>query len=68
MAGVWPYSFSPDGDRIVFAGDRGGVWECVVGLALDETTEAVDKLYEAQFICSLSGVVAAWESDCLRVC
>jgi Tol biopolymer transport system component len=22
----WPYSFSPDGDKILFAGDRGGVW------------------------------------------
>lgn len=22
----WPYSFSPDGDKIVFAGDRDGVW------------------------------------------
>ena len=22
----WPYSFSPDGDKILFAGDRGGIW------------------------------------------
>ncbi len=22
----WPYSFSPNGDKIVFAGDRDGVW------------------------------------------
>ena len=22
----WPYDFSPDGDKIVFAGDRDGVW------------------------------------------
>jgi Tol biopolymer transport system component len=22
----WPYSFSPDGDKILFAGDRAGVW------------------------------------------
>jgi len=29
----WPYSFSPDGDRIVFAGDRGGVVECCGGVS-----------------------------------
>ena len=22
----WPYSFSPDGDKILFAGERDGVW------------------------------------------
>jgi Tol biopolymer transport system component/serine/threonine protein kinase len=22
----WPYGFSPDGDKILFAGDRGGIW------------------------------------------
>jgi TolB protein len=22
----WPYGFSPDGDKIVFAGERNGVW------------------------------------------
>jgi Tol biopolymer transport system component len=37
----WPHSFSPDGDRIAFAGERQGVWNIY---AVSRTTKQVEQL------------------------
>ena len=59
----FPAGWSPDGDKIVFAGRRNGIWNIYW---ISRTTKAQKQLTnysKVECVRALSCMVAAWESD-----